>query len=276
MNLGINPAHFIKAAVWEEQRSMFEAIDLVKEAGFKHFDLGLSNRKLAEEVSIYLKDNGLTVVQSHIPFNRYTREDYDTFSKTVMECAENAKILGSKILVVHGDEFDFKNMTYTSEKALEFNYKLFYNMVEFAANNGMRVAFEDVFQDGDPIKETRYCSFVEDLCALVDKYNTDKVGICWDSGHAKLQYGDEHIKALKVAGSRVISTHIHDNYYDKDLHTFPFMGNTNWREFMKTLREIDYKGDFTFELVYDQLPKELAPDYLKLLYKSGEYLINKV
>ena len=29
--------------------------------------------------------------------------------------------MGSKILVVHGDEFDYKNMTYSKEAVLEFN-----------------------------------------------------------------------------------------------------------------------------------------------------------
>ena len=29
--------------------------------------------------------------------------------------------MGSKILVVHGDEFDYKNMTYSKEAVFEFN-----------------------------------------------------------------------------------------------------------------------------------------------------------
>ena len=55
---------------------------------------------------------------------------------------------------------------------------------------------------------------------------------------------------------------------------FPFLGDTNWNELMAAFKEIGYKGDFTLELVYDRLPDALAPDYIKLLHKSGEYILS--
>ena len=100
--------------------------------------------------------------------------------------------------------------------------------------------------------------------------------MCWDTGHARVQYGKHDMDALKIVGDRVICTHIHDNYYDQDLHAFPFFGNIDWKQFMETLKEVGYGGDLSFELVYDRLPKALAPDYLKLLYRTGEYLIREI
>lgn len=276
MNLSIKPLHFTKAGVWEEDRSLAETTELLAEAGFRHLDLMLTQREETEKIAEHLQKIGTVVIQSHIPFNRYKKNDYSVYKKTVMQCAENARILGSKILVVHGDEFDFANMTYTPEAALEFNYKFFYDVVDFAEKNGMRVAFECLFQERnrDPEKEPRFCSYVEDLCNLTDKFGTDTVGICWDTGHSKLQYGDEQFKKLEYAGKRVIATHIHDNYYDRDLHTFPFIGDINWQAVIRTLRKIEYKGDFNFELAYARLPSGMALDYLKLLYKAGQYIIN--
>ena len=55
---------------------------------------------------------------------------------------ERGHRMGSKIAVVHGDEFDFDNMEYSKEAVLEFNYRLFYPIVEYAEKNGMQVAFE--------------------------------------------------------------------------------------------------------------------------------------
>ena len=273
MRLGINPFHFIKAGIGETPRTHKECIDLVKMAGFCALDVAVDDTATAEELADYIANQSLEVIQTHMPYNRYVAKDYDLFAASVMKRAKNAKIMGSKILVVHGDEFDFEHMTYSKEAALEFNYRLFDPLVEFAATNGMRVAFEDLFED-DPTEPPRFCSEVEDLCRLVDKYDPNLVGICWDSGHAKVHYGDKHIDALKVAGSRIIATHIHDNYYDKDLHLFPFMGDLDWPAFIQTLRQTGYKGDFTYELVYDQLPKALAPDYITLLRKSGEYILS--
>ncbi len=275
MNIGINADHFIKTPSWEEDRTLFEALDLVKDAGFKCIDFSTGDREVAETVAEYIKRNGMAVNQSHMPMNRYDKRDFDEFKKDVMKHAENAKLYGSKILVVHGDEYDYK-VRYSRNSALEFNYKLYYDLVDFAAKNGMKVAFESVFDEKDITKGPRYCSFVEDLCDLVDKFNCDTVGICWDTGHANAQYKFKNIDAMREAGKRIIATHVHDNIYDIDLHMFPFLGEIEWKELMQTLKDVGYKGDLTLELVYDRIPKALAPDYLKVLYKSAEYLVNLV
>lgn len=275
MNIGINPQHFQKAALWEEDRNLFETFDLVSDAGFKCLDFSIGDRVTAEKVAEYISLKGITVNQSHMPMNRYAKKDFEEFKKDVMCHAENAKLMGSKILVVHGDEYDYSSV-YSRQTALEFNYKLSYDLVDFAAKNGMKVAFENVFDEKEVAKGWRYCSFVDDLCDLVDKYKSDHVGICWDTGHASAQYKYKNIEAMRVAGKRIIATHIHDNIYDLDLHMFPFLGEINWKELMLALKEIGYEGDFSLELVYDRIPKALAPDYLKVLYKSAEYLVNLV
>ena len=276
MNLSINPNHFINAGVWEENRTIQEALDLVTAAGFTHFDLNTETQEEAEQVAAYLKEKNLTVIQSHRPFNRYKRGDSQLFHQSVMESAKNAKILDSKILVVHGDEFNYKERAYTSAAALEYNYRFFYDLVEYAENNGMRVAFENTFQESHLTAKPHFSSLPDDLFNLVEKYNTKSVGICWDTGHAKLQYGDYDMEVLKFCKDKLICTHVHDNYYNQDLHGFPFTGIIDWKALMATLKEIDYQGDFSFELGYNRLPNALALDFLKLVYRSGEYLLHEL
>ena len=77
---------------------------------------------------------------------------------------------------------------------------------------------------------------------------------------------------LEEAGKRVISTHVHDNIYGKDLHQYPFLGDCDWAETMKTFKKIGYSGEFTFEFVYGNLPDALIEDYLAIFYKTGKYL----
>lgn len=276
MNIGINPIHFYKAAVWEENRTLTEILELVRLAGFRHLNINAASPKDAETIAAYVEQHGMQVTQSHMPFNRYDKKDAEVFMNTVMTYANHAKMMGAGILVVHADEFDYANRPYTGRAALEYNYQTFYNLVDFAEKNGMRVAFENTFQEAGMVTQPHFCSLVDDLLALVDRYHTDAVGICWDTGHAKMQYKNKDMAALKEVIDRVICTHIHDNYYEKDLHCFPCMGTVQWKELMEILRNANYQGDFSFELVYDRLPKALAPDYLKLLYRTGEYLINEL
>lgn len=276
MNLSINPRHFMDAAIWEEKRTIFEAIALLNQAGFSHFDLEAETEEEAEKLSEYLKERNLSVIQTHMPFNRYKRIDTELFRKNVMAYAKYAKMMDSKILVVHGDEYDYKNQPYSSAAALEHNYRFFYDLVDYATANGMRVAFENTFQEATMTIKPHFSALTDDLCALLDRYGTDTVGICWDTGHARVQYGERDMDALKLVGEKVICTHVHDNYYNQDLHGFPFTGSINWKNFMQILKEVGYQGDLSFEFVYDRLPKALALDYLKLIYRTGEYLLHEI
>ena len=237
MRLGINPTHFKKGAVGEKDRNIFEAFELCVNAGFKCFDFCPSPEDDAEKISEYLSSKGVSVIQHHIPFNRYVKKDYAEYSKDIMDVMIRGHKAGSKIAVIHGDEFDFANMEYSKEAVLEFNYRLFYPLVEYADKNGMQVAFETVFED---MNVPRFCSDINDLCTLVDKYGTKTVGVCWDTGHARVSFKDKHTEALKLAGKRVICTHVHDNIYSKDLHMYPFMGDTNWHELISAFKEIGY------------------------------------
>lgn len=271
MQLSLNPGHFSTARSNEDIRTEKEIFTLIKAAGFNLVDYDGSISQNIYETAGLLNEVGLKVNQSHSPYNRYKKEDYAEFEKKVIKGIENAHILSSDIYVVHGDEFDFANLTYSREAVLEFNYRIFSPAVEFAAENNMRVAFETVFEE--PNANPRFCSETEDLIALVEKFNCKNVGICWDFGHAKVQDPENHLENLKLAGSRVISTHVHDNHHLMDLHLMPFFGDCDWESAMQVLKDINYSGDFTFELVYDKLPMQLLPDQLSLLHKSGEYLL---
>ena len=272
MKLSLNPGHFSQNRSNEAKRTEKEILTLIKAAGFNLVDYdGVMSEDIYKTAEL-LNEMGIKVNQSHSPYNRYKKEDYTEFAKKVIKGIEDAHILSSDIYVVHGDEFDFANLTYSREAVLEFNYNLFYPVVDFAAKNNMKVAFETVFDE--PGSTPRFCSETEDLITLVEKFNCENVGICWDFGHAKVQAPENHLENLKLAGSRVISTHVHDNHHNMDLHLMPFFGNCNWESAMQVLKDINYKGDFTFELVYDNLPTQFLPDQLSLLHKLGEYLLS--
>ena len=65
---------------------------------------------------------------------------------------------------------------------------------------------------------------------------------------------------------------MHDNYYGKDLHLFPFLGELDLPACVKILKDAGYAGEFTYEFVYDRIPDEFLPDVLRLLYRMGVYL----
>ena len=251
--------------------TLTEAIDLLAEHGFTALDLPAHlSTEAAEETAAHIRKRSLHAHMTHLPNWRYEKNpDYDAHQKEMLRCAETSRILGVDLMVAHCDEFDFNNMEYTKERAIEFNYRYFYPIVEFAAKHGMKVAFETVFED---IGKPRLGSIVEELLEFTEKFDCKTVGVCWDSGHTKMQYPSDYNRALETIVDRVICTHVHDNYYRKDLHVFPFLGDTNWEETMKILKEHGYSNPFTIELAYGKIPTKLLGDYLDILRKSVEYL----
>jgi sugar phosphate isomerase/epimerase len=144
----------------------------------------------------------------------------------------------------------------------------------------MIVAVENVFED-----KTRHCpqiggrsrftSTAEELKAVIEKFNTPSVACCWDFGHAKCAFGKEGmLDAMKMLGKYIVCTHVHDNYYEKDLHLMPFMGDTPWEDNLAYLKEIGYQGKLSFEFAYGSLPEELLPVWLNMVYATGEYMLS--
>ena len=269
MNVSVNCEHFMKSAPGETERALKESLRLCADAGFRFFDLATEDFAQADAAAEFMDENGLSVGQSHMPYNRYRREDYADFITRVLRCAECAHRMGSPILVVHADEFDFSADTFSLERAREFNVRLFAPLADFAAKHGMRIAFENVFVEHNRQDTYRYCSKTEELLSLLEAFPSQLAGICWDSGHAKMSYGKEHIDALLRVADRVIATHIHDNYYDRDLHLPPFMGNCDWPAFMRALRSGGFDGNLSLELHYDRVPEQIAPEWVSWLYRSA-------
>jgi len=151
--------------------------------------------------------------------------------------------------------------------------------VDYARANGMTVAVETVFEDcirrcPQFDGKSRFTSRLHELQGLIERFNDDAVRCCWDFGHAACAYGTSGMTgALKQMGKYVVCTHVHDNYFGKDLHVAPFLGNIDWEEQMTALRAVGYTGTLSFEFAYGNLPDALLPMWLKGVYQTGEYMV---
>ena len=252
---------------------MSKAAQLVSEAGFTALDYTPPvtddnwEHVMEEHMQIFA-ENHLHVHQTHAPFNRYNHHG-NRHRLLVERALQATKMLNAAYMVVHGDEFDFKNIEYTPPKALEYNYDYFAPYVEKAAAFNIGIAFENVFEDaGRP----RFCSDVTELKALIERFQTSNVSCCWDFGHANVAFGKTQPDKMAEIAKYISCTHIHDNYYGKDLHLPPFFGEIDWKACMQVLQKAGYSGNLSFEFVYGALPESLAKDYLKNFYCTGTLL----
>ena len=267
-----------------KRRSIYEAADLCCSAGFKYVDyspdfLSEDWEKCAWRDKEILEKLGISVEQTHAPFNRYRQFDEDMFMTYFKRLFEASYILGAKYVVVHADEYRTVDR-YNEKEILEYTCGYLAPFVDYASSHGMTVAVENVFEDNnyrwpEIDGKSRFTSRIDELISVIEKFSSPNVACCWDFGHAKCAFGNENmVDALDKVGKYVVCTHVHDNYKNSDLHLLPFLGETNWKENMAMLKKVGYSGKLSFEFAYGNIPDELISGYLKAVYDTGIYLKN--
>jgi len=125
---------------------------------------------------------------------------------------------------------------------------------EYARSRGVKIALENV---------DRFEPFgnITDLPALVEMTGSPAVGYCLDSGHAHC-CGNDVTKWIEIMGSRLFTTHFHDNRGQNNLarnsegflspvgideHLPPGFGTIPWIDVIDALRRAGYTSPVTFE-----------------------------
>ena len=155
------------------------------------------------------------------------------------------------VLVVHAwIGFDY------SFDAKELWFENFDEVVEFATQNNIRIAFENT--EGE-----------EYLFALMEHFkNNDTVGFCWDSGHEMCYNHSQDL--LSKYGDRLIMTHINDNlgisrfdgktFWTDDLHLLPYDGIADWDYNVERLKKAKHMDILNFELNINSKPERHEND----------------
>ena len=284
MELSINLGYIMGGRAAEKKRSLETAAHMCTEGGIRYVDY-ISNyaaddwEKQAYCAREILDKEGLIVEQSHAPYNRYgVYASNEEFLEMLHRSFVSAKILGSKHVVVHADEYHVTDH-WDVKEIIEFTYDYLAPEAEYCAANGMNLAIENVFEDGSkrhpPFDgKSRFCSRIDEHVGIIERFNAPCVRACWDFGHASCAYGHEGMTdALHAVGKYLVCTHVHDNNKRNDQHLMPYMGETCWQEQMRCLKDIGYQGKLSYEFVYGNIPDDMVPTWMKLLGEVGSKLI---
>jgi sugar phosphate isomerase/epimerase len=86
-----------------------------------------------------------------------------------------------------------------------------------------------------------------DLKEIVDAIDRPEVALALDTGHARIS-NSAPVETLE-AGSRLRTTHVHDNDGRQDTHLPPGSGSIDWGEWVEALDAIDYRGPILLECI---------------------------
>ncbi|MBQ0124858.1 MAG: sugar phosphate isomerase/epimerase [Clostridiales bacterium] len=248
-------------------RSPDECIRMCRDAGYKVIDWSPDYSRDTwqdeiKEAARAAEKYGLEIFQSHTPYNFYKKEPLEKFARDLDASVEAARILGAKNLVFHFDEYHPKEPDkFDAAEAIRIIYDFMAPHIEKTVGYGINAALETILEDRS--YRSHYGADYAELCASIDIFNDEKVTCCWDFGHAELSYKEKHIENLIKMGKKITCTHVHDNYYEKDLHLLPYLGNLKWEKLIPALRETGYDGPLTYEGGYGCIPDELTEEYLR-------------
>lgn len=263
-----------------------ECMKRVKAVGFDVIDLNLCQlcghkttlhlptwQKDAEEIAQTAQELGLSLPQCHLPFKStkvkwQTAEDYAYFIEMFYRAIDVAAVIGFPWAVIHPDRYFNipESENWDLDKFIAENHKEYDPLVEYALKKGVNIAFENM-------NRGRF-SQAEELVEYIDSYKDDRIGACWDTGHAHMHYkGGDQWDPLHVVGHRLHATHIHDNRAKDDLHLLPFDGTINWPRVVAALRDIQYTGDFVSEAGSNFWTPDDMKDYIG---RHAHFVMEKV
>ena len=266
-------AAFLRAVRSGGRRNAAECIRLCAEAGFKAVDYSPDYydedwRKEASDAADAAEEYGVCITQTHAPYNFYRKDPLDRYRELLFRSVEGARILGAKDLVFHFDEYHPPvGMPFDAETGLKRAMETLSDVIEKTVASGINAALENTFEDHHrvgPDERSHLCSEITELETAISLFKDEHVTCCWDFGHAHLQFGDKQADMIRRMGKRISCTHVHDNYYNKDLHLMPFYGQLDWETLIPALSETGYDGTLAFEAGYGRFPEELLAEFLKL------------
>ncbi len=271
--------------------SIEESMKICSRAGYKVMDLNFYDAasfhfefmsdtwmSWAERIADLSEELGIEFSQAHSSFYNFcdrNTSELDYWETSVRRSVLCAEIIGIPWIVIHaGTAFDADDYRHESFKR---NIEYFKRLLDFASAHGVGIAVENLWDLAIRPKR-RYTANAEELMEFVDActdFAGTGIGTCWDFEHADIM-GQDQRSGLMLLGNTLKCTHVSDQTGIDNDHILPFCGGIDWAEAVHVLRELNYQGDFTFEMHRYGMntPEPLMLDALKYSIRVGEYILS--
>lgn len=245
-----------------EDKSVAAPLAAFEDTGFKHIDLSIYDvvydgspwtakgdkwKEEIEECARIAAKQGFDFCQAHSPSGCFFKDEgrREKSLLATRRSIEACAMLGIPHTVVHAEALgsSFFTKCFGRKKFLEKNVELFRILAEDAEKFGVDILAEN---SSDLWNPGYFLNTGKDIREFIEKVGSSRLFVCWDTGHANCQAADQY-KEITAVGDKLRAIHAQDNYGNGDSHVMPMAGTINWDQVMRALKDIGYKGDFTFE-----------------------------
>jgi len=218
-----------------------EALDKLQAVGYQaceHSHCDHWTLEEAREVGDHARALGVPTWSCHTWAGPTTAADPATPAQVICRCAELCAALGGHVVVVHaplqvGLRFDGRDPA----ELRVFDLAALRPAQARAAELGIELALEN----GRALEHMEY------VLGLLRSLDAENVGICVDTGHANMgTLGSA--RAIRMAGDKLFTTHLHDNFTQVDDHLPPGQATIDWADVFRALSEVRYTRPVMLEL----------------------------
>lgn len=269
-----------------------EALRLMKDAGFDAADLTLDKinpdddllhrpdmREFAVSLRKYAEEIGIGFAQAHAPFKVQYGDPFDMSCPAyadVVTSLELCAILGIPHVIVHAIKTPREDINVDYK---EYNRAYYLSLLPYCEKFGIKIAVENLFWK-DKLRDCFFGIFPtpKEMTEFVDSLGSPYFVVCCDLGHAAITGLAPETYIGGMDNRQLLSLHVQDTDFKGDRHILPYEGKQDWDAICRSLAAIDYRGDFSFEILHyiDKYPPELIPAALEFAVKVGRALIARV
>jgi hexulose-6-phosphate isomerase len=261
-----------------------EALDEIAAAGYSHIELSSQEGHLErvftirelEQLRSRIEGSGLRTGTVHAPMMRNVlgapEEDWRREKAALLgEFLRLSGAIGAAGMVIHPvpnprfvEDPERPELTGIMSDAARRSLD---DLVPVALESGVRILLENL-----PYRSHYPFLTMTELRGLVDDYPEEAVGLVVDTGHAWTA-GNDPGGEIRAAGERLWGTHLQDvdGEDPQDNHWAPQQGDLDWPAIRQALRDVGYRGLWTFEVITPR-QGESAAELAQLTYATAREL----
>jgi len=244
--------------------------ELSDEHGFELLSRSDNLQETAKNFAQFLKERNFEMSQGHLWLKIPLCSD-ETALEKLYQWVDMYEAIGIKNMVLHCDNMLDSDLS--REQKIEKNIEKLRLLAEYVKGRDVTICLENL-RPFPPHNAELIDKSVDDLLYIIKRVGSDKFGICLDTGHLNLTEKNQREFILK-AGDKLKALHISDNEGVVDQHIMPFtIGNVDFVEVVKTLREVNYGGIFNLEISGERgIALELRDAKISYIKTCYEYLM---
>lgn len=232
-----------------------------------HYNPLNTDKENDKKLKDLFEKHGLKLSSLNIVPGYFNKDDPQKVSRFIRRCVGITKLLGGHLITIpSGIKVDSNEW----EQNVKMIKKYILEEAKFALDNGIQLSLETPHPGTltESLKEVKL--FYEIL-------NTDFIKCTFDTSHIIKGKNNTLVEGLNVIGiNRINHFHLRDAI-GEETHFTPGKGHGDFSDFFRRIKNSDYKGDFIFELEFEDYSekekfKELdfALKYCFSLYSSDK------